>query len=82
MDPALHSGERDLRGCHLLGPVWLVERAPSSDHAFVTALKHLVGQHLAMQAILEVQPRAVFVQSESSGLFHPEWPDCQELADS
>ncbi len=54
----------------------------SSDHAFVTAIKHLCRANiLAMQAILDVQPRAVFVQSESSGLFHPEGPDCQELAD-
>ena len=39
----------------------------SSDQAFVTALKHLVKANvLAMQAILEVRPDAIFVQSESS----------------
>lgn len=47
----------------------------SSDHAFVTALKHLVKANvLAMQAILKVRPDAIFVQSESSEYFHADSP--------
>ncbi len=43
----------------------------SSDRAFVTALKHIVRANvLAMQAILEVRPDAIFIQSESSEYFH------------
>jgi beta-glucosidase/6-phospho-beta-glucosidase/beta-galactosidase len=54
----------------------------SSDQSFVTALKHLCKANvLAMQAILEIQPRAVFIQSESSEYYHAEEPDCRELAD-
>ncbi len=53
---------------------WWNERL-SSDTAFVTALKNLCKANaLAMQAILEVQPRAVFIQSESSEYFHAEHP--------
>lgn len=47
----------------------------TSDHGFVTALKHLVQANvLAMQGILKVRPDALFVQSESSEYFHPESP--------
>lgn len=47
----------------------------SSDLGFVTALKHLVKANvLAMQAILEVRPDAIFIQSESSEYFHAENP--------
>ncbi|MGZ3273050.1 MAG: family 1 glycosylhydrolase [Caulobacteraceae bacterium] len=47
----------------------------SDERAFVTALKHLVKANiLAMQAILEVRPDALFIQSESSEYFHPESP--------
>jgi beta-glucosidase/6-phospho-beta-glucosidase/beta-galactosidase len=47
----------------------------SSDRAFVTALKHLVKANvLAMKAILEVRPDAIFVQSESSEYFHADSP--------
>lgn len=47
-----------------------------SDLAFVTALKHVVKANvLAMKAILEVRPNALFVQSESSEYFHPISPD-------
>ena len=47
----------------------------TSDGAFVTALKHIVKANvLAMQAILEVRPDAIFVQSESSEYFHAENP--------
>ncbi len=53
---------------------WWNERL-SSDRAFVTALKHLCKANvLAMHAILEVRPDAVFVQSESSEYFHAEGP--------
>jgi beta-glucosidase/6-phospho-beta-glucosidase/beta-galactosidase len=48
----------------------------SSDKAFVTALKHIVKANvMAMQAILEVRPDAIFIQSESSEYFHAENPD-------
>ena len=47
----------------------------TSDRAFVTALKHLVKANvLAMQQILEVQPDAIFIQSESTEYFHAESP--------
>ncbi|MEI6487049.1 MAG: family 1 glycosylhydrolase [Sphingomonadales bacterium] len=47
----------------------------ASDRAFVTALKHLVKANvLAMQAILQLRPDAIFVQSESSEYFHAESP--------
>ena len=60
---------------------WWNERL-KSDKAFVTALKNLCKANvLAMQAILEVNPQATFIQSESSEYFHPEHPDCRELAD-
>jgi len=54
----------------------------SSDRAFVTALKNLCKANiLAMQAILEVQPGATFIQSESSEYFHAQDPSCKEQAD-
>lgn len=47
----------------------------SSDQAFVTALKHIVKANvLAMHAINEVRPDALFIQSESSEYFHAENP--------
>ena len=47
----------------------------SNDTAFITALKHLVKANiLAMHAILDIQPDALFIQSESSEYFHPESP--------
>src|SRR3978361_1205041 len=47
----------------------------SSDRSFVTALKHIVKANvLAMAAILEVRPDAIFIQSESSEYFHAENP--------
>ena len=59
---------------------WWNERL-QSDRAFVNALKHLCQANLlAMHAILEVRPDAIFIQSESSQYFHPESPDCEELA--
>ena len=46
-----------------------------SDAAFVTALKHLVKANiLAMRAILQHRPDAIFIQSESSEYFHAEQP--------
>ena len=49
----------------------------SSDKAFVRALKNLCKANvLAMQAILEVQPQAIFIQSESSEYFHACHPSC------
>ncbi|MEO7495252.1 MAG: family 1 glycosylhydrolase [Massilia sp.] len=46
-----------------------------SDCAFVTALKHLVKANLlAMRAILEVRPDALFIQSESTEYFHAASP--------
>lgn len=58
----------------------------TSDRAFVTALKHLVKANvLAMQAILEVRPDALFIQSESTEYFHAENPRAirpAELANS
>ncbi|MDB5112076.1 MAG: family 1 glycosylhydrolase [Mucilaginibacter sp.] len=53
----------------------------TDDRSFVTALKNLCKANvLAMQAILEIQPSAVFIQSESSEYFHPETPDCDPLS--
>ena len=46
-----------------------------SDRAFVTALKGIVKANvLAMHAILDVRPDALFIQSESSEYFHAENP--------
>jgi beta-glucosidase len=46
-----------------------------SDQAFVTALKHIVKANvLAMHAILELRPDAIFIQSESSEYFHASAP--------
>lgn len=52
-----------------------------SDRAFVTALKHLCKANvLAMRAILEIRPDAIFIQSESTQYFHPDRPDCEAFA--
>ena len=59
---------------------WWNERL-TGDKYFVTALKNLSKANmLAMQAILKVQPEAIFVQSESAEYFHAEEPSCQPLA--
>jgi hypothetical protein len=43
----------------------------ASDRAFVTALKNIVRANvMAMRAILQVRPDALFIQSESSEYFH------------
>jgi beta-glucosidase len=47
----------------------------AGDRSFVTALKHIVKANvLAMQAILDVRPDAIFIQSESSEYFHADNP--------
>ncbi|MGI4878964.1 MAG: family 1 glycosylhydrolase, partial [Janthinobacterium lividum] len=47
----------------------------SGDRPFVTALKHIVKANvLAMEAILEVRPDAIFVQSESAEHHHAASP--------
>ncbi|WP_229483403.1 family 1 glycosylhydrolase [Massilia horti] len=52
----------------------------ASDRAFVTAVKHLAKANiLATEAILEAQPSARFIQSESSEYFHPSGPDAMEV---
>ena len=54
----------------------------ATDQGFVTALKHLVKANvLAMQAILEVRPVALFIQSESSEYFHAEQPSAIKPAE-
>lgn len=47
----------------------------TGDKAFVTALKNIVKANiLAMEAILEVRPDALFIQSESSEYYHAKNP--------
>ena len=59
---------------------WWNERL-QSDTAFVTALKHLCKANvMAMHAILEIQPEATFIQSESAEYFHAIDPDASPLA--
>jgi beta-glucosidase/6-phospho-beta-glucosidase/beta-galactosidase len=49
---------------------WWNERL-SSERAFVTAVKHMCkATILAEQAILKVQPAALFIQSESTTFYH------------
>lgn len=60
---------------------WWNERL-ADDRSFVTALKNLCKANvLAMNAILEVQPEAIFVQSESTEYFHAEDPGCLKRAE-
>ena len=59
---------------------WWNERL-ASDRAFVTALRNLVRANLlAEEAILRVQPVALFIQSESTEYFHAGKPAAQERA--
>lgn len=59
---------------------WWNERL-ASDQGFVTALKHLARANLlAEQAILQVRPEALFIQSESSEYFHPADPAALDRA--
>ncbi|HSV02880.1 MAG TPA: family 1 glycosylhydrolase [Phenylobacterium sp.] len=54
----------------------------TDDRSFVTALKHLVKANVcAMEAILDVRPDALFVQSESSEYFHADSPEAIGLAE-
>ncbi|MBV9989458.1 MAG: family 1 glycosylhydrolase [Chitinophagaceae bacterium] len=47
----------------------------TTDRSFVTALKYIVKANvLAMKAILDVRPDAIFIQSESSEYYHAENP--------
>lgn len=59
---------------------WWNERL-MSDHGFVTNLKHSVrGSLLAMRAILDLRPDAIFVFSESTEYVHPGSPDLVDQA--
>lgn len=59
---------------------WWNERL-SDDRSFVRALKHCCQANvMAMQAILNVQPDANFIQSESSEYFHPIRPEAEKAA--
>ena len=54
----------------------------TGDRSFVTALKHIVKANvLAMQAIIDARPDAIFVQSESSEYFHAENPNAIKSAE-
>ena len=54
-----------------------------SDRAFVTALKHIVKANvLAMYAILDERPDAIFIQSESTEYFHADNPQAIKPAES
>jgi beta-glucosidase/6-phospho-beta-glucosidase/beta-galactosidase len=54
----------------------------TSDRTFVRALANIVKANvLAMKAILEVRPDAIFIQSESSEYFHAENPDAIKPAE-
>jgi len=56
---------------------WWNERL-KTERGFVLALKHLCQANiLGMHAILDVNPNAIFVQSESTQYFHAEGPDCE-----
>lgn len=54
---------------------WWNERL-MSDHAFVTNIKHCCkASVLAMRAILDLRPDAIFIYSESTEYVHPGSPD-------
>lgn len=60
---------------------WWNERL-TSDRDYVTCIKNLCKANvLAMHAILQAQPKAVFVQSESTEYYHAEEPQCFAFAD-
>ncbi len=59
---------------------WWNERL-MSDTAFVTNIKHCVkGSILAMRAILDLRPDAIFIFSESTEYVHPGSPDLVQQA--
>ncbi len=52
-----------------------------SDQAFVTALHNLCKANvLAMHSILDVNPKAIFILSETSEYYHPNSPSCSRIA--
>ncbi len=52
----------------------------SDDRSFVTALKHIVKANvLAMHAILDERPDAIFIQSASSEQYHAQMPSALPL---
>ena len=54
----------------------------SDEKYFVTALKHCCQANLlAMNEIVKINPKAIFIQSESSEYFHAEEPSVQHIAD-
>jgi beta-glucosidase/6-phospho-beta-glucosidase/beta-galactosidase len=60
---------------------WWNERK-KNEHSFVNAIRNLCKANLmAMEAILQVQPKAVFIQAESCEYFHAQDPSCQAQAD-
>ncbi len=62
------------------GGVW--EAGPGAEVPFVTALKHMArASILAMEAILEANPRALFIQSESTEYYHPVSPEVEARAE-
>jgi beta-glucosidase/6-phospho-beta-glucosidase/beta-galactosidase len=55
--------------------------ALASDRAYVCALKNLCAANLrAMEGLVECNPQARFIQSESSEYFHPESSACVDHA--
>jgi beta-glucosidase len=62
--------------CALFSALWgWWNEQLADDRSFVTALKHIVRANvLAMQAILDARPDAIFIQSESTEYFHAESP--------
>jgi beta-glucosidase/6-phospho-beta-glucosidase/beta-galactosidase len=59
---------------------WWNERM-TGDRAFVAALHNLCKANvLAMHSILDVNPKAIFVLSETSEFHHPKNPSCAEIA--
>ncbi|WP_141736867.1 family 1 glycosylhydrolase [Oligoflexus tunisiensis] len=60
---------------------WWNERG-TTDRTFVTALKHIVKANvLAMHAILDVRPDAIFIQSESTEYYHADSPAAMNHAE-
>ncbi|HZF75811.1 MAG TPA: family 1 glycosylhydrolase [Acetobacteraceae bacterium] len=56
--------------------------ARHDDRSYVTAIRNIVRANvLAMREILKVRPDAIFIQSESTEMFHPECPAAVPHAD-
>jgi beta-glucosidase/6-phospho-beta-glucosidase/beta-galactosidase len=65
--------------CEFSALVGFWNEQDASDRSYVSALKNTCRANLlAEEAILSVQPRAVFVQSEATGYFHAESPQALE----